>query len=220
MKFLMKAVIFDMDGVIIDSHSVAYQLLREAANRYGCNLSINEIKQWGSLSSCQFWQRVKEEYRLPQDITELMNTYDVDREISLYKEIGLIPGVRRLLEDLKENEINTALATSASRKRMNAVLEMFNLDVLFDKCLCDEDVSVSKPNPEIYLKASLGLSIQPDNCVVIEDSKNGKIAAQRAGMKCIGFKGLKHVNEDMSGCQLVVDDFRGLNTIKLKELFK
>ncbi|NHN32828.1 HAD family hydrolase [Paenibacillus agricola] len=216
----MKAVIFDMDGVIIDSHSVAYQLLHETANNYGCNLSIEEIKRWGSLSSRQYWQKVKQEFKLSQDLSELINTYDVDREISLYGGIGLVPGVRSLLEDLQENEIHTALATSASRKRMNAVLDIFNIGRLFDKCLCDEDVSLSKPDPEIYVNASSKLTLRPSECVVIEDSNNGKIAAQRAGMKCIGFKGLKHVNEDMSGCELIIEDFGELDTDKLRALFQ
>lgn len=213
----MKAVIFDMDGVIIDSHSVAYRLLCESANKFGCNLTVDEIKQWGSLSSRQFWQIIKEKYSLSQQLDELIHTYDVDREISLYKEIGLITGIVELLEDLKENRIIAALATSASSKRMNAVLEMFNLKRFFEKCLCDEDVSFSKPNPEIYLKASIVLSIPPNECIVIEDSKNGKIAAQRAGMKCVGFTGLKHVNEDMSGCDLIIDNFNEINANKLKE---
>ncbi|SFM18485.1 haloacid dehalogenase superfamily, subfamily IA, variant 3 with third motif having DD or ED/haloacid dehalogenase superfamily, subfamily IA, variant 1 with third motif having Dx(3-4)D or Dx(3-4)E [Paenibacillus sp. 1_12] len=216
----MKAVLFDMDGVIIDSHSVAGQLLHEAANNLGCNLSVKEIQLWGSLSSRQFWQKIKQEFKLSQDITELIHTYDVDREINLYREIGLVAGVRKLLEDLKEHGIYTALATSASRKRMNAVLDIFSIEQLFDKCLCDEDVSVSKPDPEIYLKACSELALKPNECVVIEDSTNGKTAAHQAGMKCIGFKGLKHVNEDMSGCELIIDDFGEIDTHRLRSLFQ
>jgi beta-phosphoglucomutase len=214
----MRAVIFDMDGVIIDSHSVAARLLCESANSYGCNLTIEEIKRWGSLSSRQFWQKVKDQYKLTQNTEELILTYDVDREINLYKEIGLISGVRRLLDTLKENDIRTALATSASRKRMNAVLDNFHLGKLFDKCLCDEDVARSKPHPEIFLKAGIALSVRPEECIVIEDSENGKQAALCAGMKCVGYKGLKHVDEDMSGCHLLVDNFNELDIPILRGL--
>jgi len=85
----LEAVIFDMDGVIIDSHSVAYQLLCATANQFGCNLTIEEIKTWGSLSSRQFWHRVKEEYNLPHELSELISSYDINKEIERYKEISL-----------------------------------------------------------------------------------------------------------------------------------
>src|SRR5690554_6563086 len=113
----MEAVIFDMDGVIIDSHSVALGLLCETANKFGCDLTIEEIKTWGSLSSKQFWQRVKNQFNLPFEVSELINSYDSEKEISKYEEIGLISGVYDLLLDLKKYNIKTTLATSASRSR-------------------------------------------------------------------------------------------------------
>lgn len=203
----MEAVIFDMDGVLIDSHSIAIRLLREAANRYGCNLTSEDIRSWGSLSSRQFWTKVKDDFHLPQELNELIQSYDVDREIELYREIELIPGVRDLLNALRGLGIKTALATSASSKRMNAVLDIFEIRGLFDQCVCDNEVKASKPDPEIFLLASSKLEVDPSVCVVIEDSRNGLLAAKSAGMKCIGFKGLAHVQENMDGADLIVIDF-------------
>ncbi|QHW29374.1 HAD family phosphatase [Paenibacillus rhizovicinus] len=208
-----------MDGVIIDSHLVAYQLLCEAANKFGCNLTIEEIKKWGSLSSRQFWARVKEEYHLPHDISVLINSYDQDREIELYIGIEPIRGVKDFLHELKINQIKTALATSASKKRMNAVLEFFQLHSLFDEVVCDEEVLTSKPDPQIFLLASEKISVEPAECVVIEDSENGKIAAKKAGMKCFGFKGLPHVQENMEESDLIFFDFDDLRVEELKKLF-
>jgi len=99
----VEAIIFDMDGVLIDSHSVSTQMLCETANEYGCNLTIHEVYSWGSLSSRQFWSKVKATYNLSQELNELINSYDVDREIEKYKSIGLIPGVREVLIECRRS---------------------------------------------------------------------------------------------------------------------
>lgn len=215
----MKAVIFDMDGVIIDSHSAAYELLRDAAYSFGCRLTIEEIKSWGSLSSRQFWQIVKDKFDLSVPIDELISSYKVDQEIQMYKQIGMITGVLDLLQMLKRNEIKIALATSASKKRMNAVLEMFQLRSYFDACICDEDVKHSKPDPEIFLAAAKQLTIEPRHCTVIEDSNNGLKAAHSAAMKCIGFKGLSHVRENMERADWIIHAFHEINIVRLNELW-
>ncbi|NOU94406.1 HAD-IA family hydrolase [Paenibacillus sp. LMG 31456] len=214
---MIKAIIFDMDGVIIDSHSVAYQLLCETANTFGCNLTIEKIKIWGSLSSRQFWTRVKEQYNLPHDISLLITSYNQDREIELYKFMEPVPGVKEFLHDIKRNQVKIALATSATKKRMDAVIDLFGLRTLFDVIVCDEEVVASKPDPQIFLLASQKLAVEPVECLVIEDSENGKIAAKKAGMKCLGFKGLSHVNENMEGSDMLFFSFNELN---IKELQK
>lgn len=204
------AVIFDMDGVIIDSHSVAYNLLCATANAFGCPVAVDEVKSWGSLSSRQFWKKVKDDYGLPQDLSELMKSYDQDKENQMYKDMAPIKGVVQFLKQLQKNKIQTALATSATMKRMQAVMDLFELHPYFEAVVCDEEVTKSKPDPQIFLLASQKLSVKPNRCIVIEDSENGKVAAKSAGMKCIGFKGLPHVNENMDGCEMIITDFDDL----------
>ncbi|MCR8630295.1 HAD family hydrolase [Paenibacillus radicis (ex Xue et al. 2023)] len=216
---MIKGIIFDMDGVIIDSHSVAYQLLCETANTFGCNLTIEEIKTWGSLSSTQFWTKVKEQFILPHEISLLIKSYNQDREIELYKFMEPVPGVKEFLYDIKRNQVKTALATSASKKRMDAVINLFGLHTLFDVIVCDEDVVASKPDPQIFLLASEKLAVEPVECLVIEDSENGKIAAKKANMKCLGFKGLSHVKENMDGSDLLFFSFNELNIKELQKRF-
>jgi beta-phosphoglucomutase len=143
----------------------------------------------------------------------------VDKEISFYKEIGLIPGVRSLLIRIKRSGVKTGLATSASRKRMYAVLDMFDLANLFDECVCDNEVLKSKPDPEIFLLAAQKLEVHPKMCVVIEDSKNGLLSAKAAGMKCVAYRGLNHIIEDMTGADMEVSDFTKLTLSNLKKLF-
>ncbi|MDP5272837.1 HAD family hydrolase [Chengkuizengella axinellae] len=215
----MEAVIFDMDGVIIDSHTVTYQLLSDTANQYGCNLTPDKIKGWGSLSARQFWKRIKDEYHLEQSLSELIESYDVEKEIQYYEHIGLIPGFKEVLEQLNKSNIKTAIATSANKRRMNAVVDIFELRTLFDAFVCDDEVINSKPDPSIFIRVAQKLKVAPEKCLVVEDSENGKIAAQKAGMKCLGFKGLPHVNENMEGSDLMIRDFKELNIDVLYVLF-
>ncbi len=198
----MLGVIFDMDGVIIDSHSVACELLVEAVKSVGAVYTVDEIKSWGSLSSRQFWSRVKKEAGLLQEVEQLSLLYDADKEISMYSELGPVDGVVQLLQFFKDNGIRTALATSASRYRMNATLSALDLSSYFDATVCDEEVLASKPSPEIFQVAAKKLSLRPESCVVIEDSKNGLEAATAAGMSCIGYTGSPHISEDMSNAHL------------------
>lgn len=213
----VEAVIFDMDGVVIDSHSVAYSLLCNAARSFGCDLTIEEIKAWGSLSARQFWQRVKDDHGLPHDMNVLISSYDVDQEIAMYEEIGLIEGVKELLQHLKEHGFKTALATSASKKRMDAVLDQFELRSLFHQSVCDNEVNQSKPDPAIFLLAASKLGVSPDKCVVIEDSYNGMMAAKSAGMTCIGYKGLPHVSERLEDADFLISHFNELHEVLYRE---
>ncbi|MBD3922951.1 HAD family phosphatase [Paenibacillus sp. PR3] len=215
----MKAVIFDMDGVIIDSHSAAYELLHDAASSFGCQLTIEEIKSWGSLSSRQFWHIVKDRFNLSVPMDELLSSYKVDKEIEMYKQIGMITGALDLLQMLKRNKIKIALATSASKKRMDAVLDMFRIRAYFDACICDDDVKHSKPDPEIFLAAANQLAVEPRCCIVIEDSNNGLNAAKSAAMRCIGFKGLSHVRENMEGADWIIHAYDEINMMRLTELW-
>ncbi|MFC3769098.1 HAD-IA family hydrolase [Paenibacillus sp. GCM10012303] len=216
---MIQAFLFDMDGVIIDSNSVAYELLSEAARSYDCSITADEIKSWGSLSSRQFWSIVKERYNLPHDLSTLIGSYNQDREIELYASMQPVPGVLPFLLECKEHGMKTALATSASRKRMDAVLDLFGLRDLFDVTVCDEEVAASKPDPQIFLLASDKLQINPRECIVIEDSRNGWLAAKQAGMKCLGFKGLSHVDEDMTGADLQFHQFQELSVEGLVRRF-
>jgi HAD superfamily hydrolase (TIGR01509 family) len=161
---------------------------------------------------------VKVQFGLAVELQALINSYDVEQEIEMYREIGMIPGVLELLAGLRSRGLKTALATSASRHRMQSVIEMFDLAILFDAVVCDEDVKLSKPDPEIFITAAEKLDVMPENCVVIEDSRNGLIAAKKAGMFCIGFKGLPHVTEDVEEADEIIGSFDGMSRNKILRL--
>jgi beta-phosphoglucomutase-like phosphatase (HAD superfamily) len=97
-------------------------------------------------------------------------------------------------------------------------LRKLKIEHLFDAVVCAEDITHSKPHPEIFLKAAERLREMPENCLVIEDSKLGVEAAKSAGMKCIGFRNPNSGNQDLSKADVIVDDFAKLETQRLKSL--
>ena len=203
----IKAVIFDMDGVIIDSHSVSQQLLIELGERLDIDFDQEDIKAWQGSSGPDFWRYIKQKYELQQPVEYYLTNYDVSEKISRYAELSPINGVLELIDDLRSHGVKLALATNGWKVRMDAVLEIFNLQSTFEITLCSDDVNNAKPHPEIFLLTAQRLGVPAESCVVIEDSVDGIIAAKQAGMFCVAFKGLAHVDQDVDEADLIIKDF-------------
>lgn len=145
--------------------------------------------QRGSLSGRQFWTKIKSDYNLPNSLDALIGSYDYEREMSFYKSIGLMPGVKRVLKILHNAGIPTGLATSAERIRVDRVLALGHLESYFHSITCASDVRNHKPDPEYYLKSCERLGHEANHVLVIEDSRNGAKAAQAAGCKVAAYHG-------------------------------
>ncbi|MFV1984979.1 MAG: HAD family hydrolase [Thiohalomonadales bacterium] len=184
-----EAVIFDMDGVLIDSHQCAYSVLVESLAKFNILITIEELKLWGSLSGKQFWKKVKRKYELTEDLDFLINSYDFEKEISYYEEIGLMSGVEKFIEMISRNGVIMGLATSAEMIRVNKVLSLGNIANKFSYIVSAEDVEKHKPNPECYIKICELLKVSPNQTLVIEDSNNGATAAKASGCQVAAFHG-------------------------------
>lgn len=215
---MIKAVVSDMDGVIIDSQQVANQMLLEQCRAFGIHTSEREINTLQGCSGSEFWKYMIDTYNLNKTVNECEAAYDEDKEISYYKDIGPIAGIVELYQELKGYHFTFALATSASKKRMQAVLDIFGLNDLFDVVICGEDIHKSKPDPEIFLKAAFKLQVETRNCVVFEDAKNGVESAKKAGMKCVGYVNQNSGNQDLSKADLIVTDFTKLSVDEILSL--
>lgn len=202
----MKAVIFDMDGVIIDSQSIADRLLAQTAMKFGVQLTKTELQSMHGVPIDIFWQQIKETYHLSESAEYYYRHYDVEEEIRLYHELMPIEGIPELLEDLKTHFIPLALATSASRYRMQKVLDIFSLHSTFAAIVTKDDVTHAKPDPEIFLKAAEKIQVIPEECIVIEDAVNGLRAAKQAGMKCVLFYKNKKFTEKQLKPDILTED--------------
>ena len=215
------AVIFDMDGVIIDSNPHHKISLRQFCEKYGYKLSDEELikkiygrtnKEWIAtlfgkpLTAAELSAYGEEKEKLFRDIYE--------------KDIKALPGLEDFLKKLRENNIPNAIGTSAPRSNVDFVLDQLHLRKYFDVILDESNVNHGKPNPEIYLKVAAKLQYPPEQCIVFEDSLSGVASAQAAGCKVVGVT-TTHSKEELAHTDFVIDDFVGLDPIELiKQIFK
>ena len=202
----MKAVIFDLDGVLIDSeplHAMAdSQLLKES----GVVAPENYFDRFVGWTSKPMWEEIKKDYHITLSAEELMEL-QLPLKLKLLKESDYEPvsGIIELLVRLKKMDIPMAIASSSPRQFIEAVIEKIEIKQFFTLWLSGEEIAHSKPEPDIFLKVAELLDINPHGCIVIEDSTSGIIAANRAGMRCIGYKNLNSGNQDLSGADLIVN---------------
>ncbi|MEK6725541.1 MAG: hexitol phosphatase HxpB [Deltaproteobacteria bacterium] len=192
---MVKAVIYDMDGLIIDSEPLWQEAEISVFKSLKINLSKEDcMKVMGMRTDevVDYWFR-----RFPWEgpsRTEI--TSDIIRElIGLIKEKGeLMEGVKESLDFVRSKGVKTALASSSSYEIINTVLEKFGLMKEFEKIYSAQEEEYGKPHPAVYISAAKRLNVAPVECLAIEDSFNGVLAAKAAKMKCIAipYEGVRH----------------------------
>ena len=185
-----KAVIFDMDGVLVDSEPLHVSVETSMFKEFNIPITKDMYTRFAGTTSLSMWGSLVSEFKLnrrPEELASLSNNRFIE-ELRSSKDVKLFDGVVDVLKDLKSRNIPVALASSSSIDIVYAVLDRFELRSYFTEIVTGSDVSHSKPHPEIFLLASKQLQISPSNCIVVEDSTNGVLAAKHAGIFCVGFK--------------------------------
>ncbi|HLH60550.1 MAG TPA: HAD family hydrolase [Ktedonobacteraceae bacterium] len=204
----MDAVIFDMDGVIVDSEvhwktseGFFLQSLVPAWN-------IDDQDKIIGLALHDVYKMLVDTYQLQKTKAEFLELYlEMANEIYGQK-VSLIAGFPELLTRLYEHNIPVALASSSPRTWIDIVLQRFHLRECFKVVVsADELNGEGKPSPAIYLLTAKRLGIRPERCVAIEDSKNGVLSAKNAGMFCIGFRNGFNDEQDLSRADRVIYGF-------------
>ncbi len=218
---MIKTVIFDMDGVIVDT---------EPVHRYAYYLQFSELNievpeemytSFTGFSTRNTFQTLKSYFpSVQQEVEDLIqrkrNIFNdaFDTKEDLY----LLEGVEDLIKDLYNNGIQLILASSASKVTIDRVFTRFNLHQYFTDIVSGEDFPQSKPNPAIFNHAASLSAAPKENCIIIEDSTNGIKAAKAAGIYCVGYKS-EHSNlQDLSEADLVIDHFNELNAQKISQI--
>lgn len=186
MQSIIKAVIFDMDGVIIDSEPLWRRAMIKGFNQFGMPVSEDECRQtmgrrinevvdhWVNYHSVTKYSSAEIELAIMDNLLELIES-----------EGKAITGVLDLFTFCKERKLKIGLATSSSERLMNAVLHKLQLQNVFDSTVSAEHLKYGKPHPEVFLICADNLAIHPSECMVIEDSVNGGIAAKAAQMQLV-----------------------------------
>jgi HAD superfamily hydrolase (TIGR01509 family) len=215
---MLKAVIFDMDGVIIDSEPAHMKLENEIYKELDIVVTEEEHGTFIGTTSHYMWEYLRNKHNLPQSL-EVLVEQDRSRYFkhltSTGCEVTLIDGVKELIKNLHDNGLKLAIASSSPLKVIEVIAKKFELEEFFQVFVTGDYVKRSKPEPDIFLFAAEKLGVSPSECIVIEDSHNGVLAAKNAGMRCIGINSDASGRQDLSKADEVIDSFAEINLNKL-----
>lgn len=216
-----KMVIFDMDGVLIDSEAFYREINFQLFSDLGVPVTDEEYNRFIGISSGLMWSYIKEKGKLSQDVESLKRS-EKEMTYRYLSEQPLAPmdGIPELLATLKQKNYRISLASSSFRKNIELIIHKAGIAHYFDFVVSGEEVRHGKPAPDIFLRAAAYFDLPPQNCYVIEDSNNGARAAKAAGMPCIGFRNPNSGNQDLSSCDLIIDSFDEKNVQKIFTLIE
>lgn len=208
-------VIFDMDGVLFDTEKVYLDVWTKVFEKHGYKMTKEIYCKVIATGRENVKKVFKEEFGEKLPIEEMYKEKDKDLEEELKKRIPIKDGAYELLKYLKYKKYKLAIATSASKERMEKQLNQSNFKNIFDAVVCRDDVKKTKPNPEIFLKAAKKLKANPEECIVIEDSSAGVEAAYKGKMTPIHVVDLKEADEEIKRYS-----YRSFNNLyEIKEYF-
>lgn len=214
---MKKLVIFDMDGVLLDSEKLYMDMNQIFFRQLGAEISIEEHQTFIGISATKMWTYIKEKFDLAETVEKLKEQEKALKYKTLSEtELFPTPGVVDFLEYLKQKEYTLAIASSSLKINVDLILSKLRLHTYFDLIISGEQVERGKPDPDIFLKVANHYNRSPEDCIVIEDSTNGVVAAKAAGMSCIGYYNPGSGKQDLSQADKILDSF---NDSKWRELF-
>ncbi len=198
------AVIFDLDGTVLDNEGKWEEVFRQVASENGINVPVPGWLHEPGIGIAPNWKRLVKEHDLAQKLSsETWKLYGQQGG-----ELNLRTGLVELVKAVKDRGWQTALATGSEWHTVEKELEELDLYLAFDVTTTGEEVSALKPDPEIYLLTAQKLGVDPDECTVVEDSVAGVQAAAAAGMLVVGITSDYARGQDLTaaGAKLVVDN--------------
>lgn len=216
-----KAVLFDMDGVIVDTeplHRKAYfQMFRD----FDLDVSEDLYRSFTGASTKKVCTTLIEQFKPAATHAELAMIKRRHFKNYFYNDadFDLIPGVKNLIENYFDNRIKLVLASSASMTTIDMVFEKFDLHNYFTGKISGADLKESKPHPEIFQLAARMAKEPKEHCMVIEDSTNGILAAHAAGIFCAAYRSEHSAGQQYEKANLVISDFSEIETQKMHSYF-
>lgn len=212
----IKACIFDLDGVIVDTAVYHYKAWKRLANHLGFDFTEEEneklkgVSRVRSLQLILEWGGVEKSETEQAELADLKNSWYVEM-IQEMKPDEILPGAKEFLLAVRQAGMKTALGSASKNSR--TILEKVDLIELFDTIIDGNTVSASKPDPEVFLKGAESLGLEPSACVVFEDAIAGVQAAIAGGMKVVGIGDA----QTLTGANQVI---AGLHEMNLDKLYK
>jgi beta-phosphoglucomutase len=199
------AVVFDMDGVLLDSEPLHHVVLNEVLATEARQLSFDEYRPYIGTTLEYTWSDLIRRFDLKGPVDQYILRYDEGILESYRRHSVIAPGVQRLLDLLAERGLRRAVASSSRTSWVEAALETLGIRAEFELVVTGDMVTHSKPHPEIYLLAAERLGLDPRRCLAVEDSPAGAASASTAGMTVVGVRTEYTEGAQLAGALVVLD---------------
>ncbi|MBS7007536.1 HAD family hydrolase [Anaerostipes sp.] len=215
----MEAVIFDMDGVIVDTEPGFYIVANKFLSRYGKSITKEYFEQFFGGASEYMWKTTTEMLGLEIPVEECVKGAEEIRKQRIREEgYEAIEGTLELIREIHRGGIPLAVASSSSKQDIEQVMDYFGIRQYFRALVSGKECEHPKPAPDVFLRAAGLLGTEPEQCLVIEDSNNGVTAAKKAGMSVIGFRNLAVANQELKPADHIVTSMKDI-TLELCRSF-
>ena len=194
------AVIFDMDGVLVDGEPLHFAIARRMLADEGVEFGMADYQRYLGTTLEHTWADLAERYSLARGYADYAARYHREVTRSYEEDAELLPGAADLLQRLRERGLPIALASSSDRVWVDAAIHGLGIAARFDATVAGDEVSAGKPDPEIYLAAAAKLGVEPADCIAVEDAPAGIASARAAGMSVVAVR-----TEMTAGLELEAD---------------
>ncbi|NUY79761.1 HAD family hydrolase [Flavobacterium sp. MAH-1] len=217
---MIKTVIFDMDGVIVDTEPVHHYAYHEHFKQLNIEVTPELYWSFTGNSTKNVYEKLKQIFGIDTDIYDLIQVKRAlfNDAFDTKQDLYLLEGVEDLIKNLNVNGMQLILASSAAKVTIDRVFRRFGLYQYFSHIVSGEDFPKSKPDPAIFVEAWRLSGHEKSECIVIEDSTNGVKAAKGAGLFCIGYVSENSKSQDLAEADLVVEHFDQLDFDRIKLL--
>ncbi len=216
---MIKAILFDLDGVLIETELETFKFYQKKFKEAGLELKDEDFKYKAGRKSHDFFNNVlKSDDQKKIDPEKLLLEKRRLFSSQIDKYAKKMPGVRSLLNFIKSKELLIALASQNESRMINSALDWLDIKKYFDVLLSLDDIRSKKPNPEIYQLACKKLGLKPKECMVVEDSKDGVAAAKNAKMFCIGLFHDYMPKDTLDEADIIIKSLDGIKKVIKKRI--
>lgn len=206
----INAVVFDLDGVLVDSEPIHFRAANRVLARYGTSIGEEEYRRYIGLGELATWSDWRRRHGISDPVERLLDLHTEARLAEIRAGVPAIDEAVRLAHQLHDGDVRLAIASSSTRAVIDALLQALRVGELFPVRVSGEDPEVhqSKPAPDVYLQAAARLELAPAACLAIEDSGPGVTAAKRAGMTVIAVPNRWTADQDFADADVVLESLR------------
>lgn len=217
---MLKAVIFDMDGVLIDSEPIHYQSNVTLLKRLSVEFPYDYYKKFIGSTCSYMWECIARDFNLDKS-PQWLNTEGnkICEEIVRKQGYPPVKGAKELVKSIWEAGYKLAVASSSALPTIRSNMEAQGLTGYFDELVSGEDVENPKPAPDVFIKAAKMLGVSPNECLVIEDSRNGVLAAKAADMTCLGFINPNSGEQNLDKADYLTESFEEMDASYLNMIY-